>query len=59
MWDASTGVGPHLGSEPVNPGPVKQSVWNFNHSATGLAPKHLFLVVLEAEKSNVKVLVSF
>ena len=43
MWDASTawlmsGVGPHPGSEPVNPGPKKHSAWNFNYSATGPAP---------------------
>ena len=40
MWDAATArlmsrVGLHLGSKPVNSGPPKQSMGNFDHSATG------------------------
>ena len=46
MWDASTawlmsGVGLHLGPDPVNPGPQKWSMWNFNHSAMRPAPERL------------------
>ena len=44
MWVTSTawltsGVGPHPGSEPVNPRPQVWSAQNFNHSAMGPAPK--------------------
>ena len=50
MWDAATawlmtGVGPHLGSKPVNPGPPKQSGQSFNHPAKGQAPiRHFYLI---------------
>ena len=33
-----SGVGPHPGSKPANPGPPKQSAWNFNHLAMEPAP---------------------
>ena len=63
MWDATTawltsGVGPHQGSKPMNPG-CQSRVSKLNHYATWLAPLQTYFLISICQQAAKKVFTTF